>query len=126
MLVMIPTEQWCWQIAQHSQAAIETATGYGPWLHGEVLAARMVLAAKLSERVVGLPAEQARRIRTLIERAGVPTKPPPIAADRWLELMGRDKKTDAGELRFVLLERLGCGRLLTRLARSQVTGILNN
>src|SRR5206468_3665989 len=65
---------------------IEAATGYGSWLHGEAVAAGMILAAMLSVRVAGLPAAQAQRIRELVERAGLPAVPPPIALDRWLEV----------------------------------------
>jgi 3-dehydroquinate synthase len=103
--------------------AIETATGYRTWLHGEAVAAGMVLAAAISGRVAGLSAAEAERIHELIKRAGLPAEPPPIAADRWFELMARDKKTDAGELRLVLLERLGRGQLRAGLARSQVIRI---
>ena len=102
---------------------IETATGYGTWLHGEAVAAGMGLAAAISGRVAGLSAAEAERIHELIKRAGLPVEPPPIAADRWFELMARDKKTDAGELRLVLLERLGRGQLRAGVARSQVTRI---
>jgi 3-dehydroquinate synthase len=87
--------------------AIETAQGYGAWLHGEAVAAGMVCAARLSERVCGLPRDETQRLTALIEAAGLPATPPKIAADRWLELMRRDKKVEGGALRFVLLQRLG-------------------
>ena len=50
---------------------------------------------------------QTQRLIDLIAAAGLPTAPPKIAVERWLELMRRDKKVDAGALRFVLLEALG-------------------
>jgi 3-dehydroquinate synthase len=87
--------------------AIEAAAGYGEWLHGEAVAAGMVLAAELSRRVSGIAASDASRIEHLLGRARLPQKPPPIPVTRWLELMGRDKKTTGGVLRFVLLEALG-------------------
>jgi len=87
--------------------AIEAAAGYGTWLHGEAVAAGMVLAADLSRRVTGLAADDAARIALLVARARLPEKPPAIPKSRWLELMGRDKKTVGGALRFVLLEALG-------------------
>ena len=87
--------------------AIEAAQGYGEWLHGEAVAAGMVCAARLSERVCGLDAAETQRLMKLIAAAGLPTAPPPINAERWVELMRRDKKVEGRALRFVVLRRLG-------------------
>ena len=88
--------------------AIETATGYGTWLHGEAVAAGMVLAAELSERVAGLERVQSTRLRALISRVpGLRREPPALDAERWLGLMSRDKKMRGGVPRFVLLTALG-------------------
>jgi 3-dehydroquinate synthase len=87
--------------------AIEAAQGYGEWLHGEAVAAGMVCAARLSQRTCGLDDGAAARLTNLLAAAHLPTKPPKIAAQRWLDLMRRDKKVEAGAPRFVLLERLG-------------------
>ena len=86
--------------------AIETATGYGTWLHGEAVGTGMLLASRLSERVCGLPAAERSRVEALVAAAGLPTVAPKLALDRWLDLMGRDKKVARGRMRFVLLERL--------------------
>jgi 3-dehydroquinate synthase len=87
--------------------AIEVATGYGTWLHGEAVAAGMALATALSHQVTHLGASDVDRIAGLVRRAGLPVVPPPLAFDRWIELMSRDKKADAGAMRFVLLDGLG-------------------
>ena len=86
--------------------AIETATGYGTWLHGEAVGTGMVLASRLSVGVCGLPAAERSRVEALVAAAGLPTVAPKLALDRWLDLMGRDKKVERGRMRFVLLERL--------------------
>ncbi|HKU43639.1 MAG TPA: 3-dehydroquinate synthase, partial [Polyangiales bacterium] len=87
--------------------AIETAAGYGTWLHGEAVAAGMVMAAEMSERVGWLePAERDRAVR-LIERLGLPIAPPRIGAQRGRELMGMDKKVLGGRVRLVLMRGLG-------------------
>ena len=83
--------------------AIERCQGYGEWLHGEAVAAGMVMAAKLS----GLDVDDTGRLSALIRSAGLPTSPPPIAADDLLEAMGLDKKVQQKRLRFVLLSALG-------------------
>src|SRR6185312_11090362 len=76
--------------------AIETATGYGTWLHGEAVAAGMALAAALSERVLGFPAADSARISALLRACALPLEPPRLPVARWLELMARDKKAAAG------------------------------
>jgi 3-dehydroquinate synthase len=88
--------------------AIEAHAGYGAWLHGEAVAAGMCIAMDLSARLGLLPAAEADRARALIERAGLPTRPPAgLAPSRFLELMWNDKKVKAGRLRVVLLRSIG-------------------
>ena len=104
--------------------AIEAAQGYGAWLHGEAVAAGMVCAAKLSERVCGLEASHTQRLTALVAAAKLPTAPPMIARERWLELMGRDKKVAEGSVRFVLLDRLGHAVLRRDVATADVTSVI--
>ena len=89
--------------------AIETATGYGEWLHGEAVGTGMLLAADLSRRLGWLAVSDVERVRTLLLRTGLPTVAPVIGAARALELMGMDKKVLAGRIRLVLTKRLGEG-----------------
>jgi 3-dehydroquinate synthase len=83
--------------------AIEHCRGYGDWLHGEAVAAGMIMAAELSD----IAASDVARLRTLIAAAGLPIEPPAIAADDWMRAMGMDKKIQQKKLRFVLLKKLG-------------------
>jgi len=83
--------------------AIEHCLGYGEWLHGEAVAAGMVMAAELSS----LLESDVERLRSLIAAAGLPLLPPTIDADNWLWAMGMDKKVQQKQLRFVLLKALG-------------------
>ena len=98
--------------------AIETGMGYGVWLHGEGVAAGMVMAAELSQRLGLVDAAFVARLRALIERAGLPTRgaviDPVDNAGRYLSLMRVDKKAEAGEIRFVLID--GPGRAVVRAA----------
>ncbi len=87
--------------------AIETGAGYGAWLHGEAVAAGMVMAAELSVRAGLLARPDAERLRALVARAGLPVAGPALAPGRMLELMQVDKKAERGELRFVLLSAVG-------------------
>ncbi len=98
--------------------AIEAGMGYGNWLHGEGVAAGMVMAAELSQRLGLVEASFVSRLRKLIERAGLPVRAAVIDvqdnAGRYLELMRVDKKSEAGEIRFVLID--GPGKAVMRSA----------
>ena len=85
--------------------------GYGTWLHGEAIAAGMVMAAELSRDLGHLAPADVARVRELVRRAGLPTRGPEIAPERLRELMAGDKKAARGRLRFVVLEALGRGAL---------------
>jgi 3-dehydroquinate synthase len=87
--------------------AIETGMGYGTWLHGEAVAAGMVLAAETSQRLGWLDEADVARTRALIRAAGLPDVAPNLGVDRYLEYMGHDKKVEGGKMRFVLLKKLG-------------------
>jgi 3-dehydroquinate synthase len=87
--------------------AIETGMGYGAWLHGEAVAAGMVMAAELSRRLGWLSDVEVERVRNLIVKAKLPVSGPALGADRYIDMMGHDKKVIAGQLRLVLLKRLG-------------------
>jgi 3-dehydroquinate synthase len=86
----------------------ETVMGYGNWLHGEAVAAGMVMAIDLSIRE-GLVDESLRtRSIELLSRAGLPVSPPDgISVEQYLDVMAIDKKTLDGNIRLVLLRALG-------------------
>jgi len=87
--------------------AIEAALGFGVWLHGEAVAAGMALAARTSLLLGHIGETELRRIESILAAARLPVVPPDLPVARWLELMGHDKKVEAGRLRFVLLRALG-------------------
>jgi 3-dehydroquinate synthase len=87
--------------------AIENAMGYGVWLHGEAVAAGTVMAADLSRRLGWLNEQDVARVRKLLEQAGLPVVAPRLGVQKYLELMGLDKKVADGKIRFVLLQALG-------------------
>ncbi|MFY9326806.1 MAG: 3-dehydroquinate synthase [Georgfuchsia sp.] len=87
--------------------AIETALGYGKWLHGEAVATGMLMAAHLSARLGWLTSSDVVRISDLLLRAGLPLKAPRLGAEKYIDLMGHDKKNIGGCLRLVLLKCIG-------------------
>lgn len=89
--------------------AIETATGYGTWLHGETVAMGMVMAADLSMRLGWIEQSVAAHIRAVLEeKFSMPVIPPAdISVEQYLNLMASDKKSEQGKIRFILLKALG-------------------
>jgi 3-dehydroquinate synthase len=104
--------------------AIETAAGYGTWLHGEAVAAGMILAAKLSERTAGLSATDRTRLEALTGDARLPMVPPRLSMDRWRELIARDKKVEDGVVRFILLSSLGRAFVTSDVSESDLAAVL--
>ena len=104
--------------------AIEAALGYGEWLHGEAVAAGMVMAARLScERGHCTEADLQRTI-AILERAALPIRAPAIAAERMLELMQLDKKNESGQIRLILLHRIGAAFVEPGVGRAQLLEFL--
>jgi 3-dehydroquinate synthase len=87
--------------------AIEAGLGYGTWLHGEAVGCGMVMAADLSHCLGLIDAAYVDRLTRLIERAKLPVRGPDLGADRYLDLMRVDKKSEGGEIRFVVIDEPG-------------------
>jgi len=94
--------------------AIEAGMGYGAWLHGEAVGCGMVMAARLSHALGLVDAAFVARLKKLIERAGLHTVAPSLplegasdVAERYLQLMRVDKKSEAGEIKFVTIDAPG-------------------
>ncbi|MCT4703467.1 3-dehydroquinate synthase [Enterobacteriaceae bacterium H20N1] len=88
--------------------AIEAEMGYGNWLHGEAVAAGMVMAARTAFRLGQFSEADVQRVITLLQRAGLPvTGPKEMSADAYMPHMMRDKKVLGGELRLVLPQAIG-------------------
>ena len=87
--------------------AIEAGMGYGVWLHGEAVGCGMVMAADLSCRMGLIDAVQRDRLTTLVKRAGLPVIAPDLGLSRWIELMQVDKKSEGGQIKFILMKPLG-------------------
>ncbi|MEQ1440522.1 3-dehydroquinate synthase [Fontimonas sp. SYSU GA230001] len=88
--------------------AIETHAGYGEWLHGEAVATGLCMAADLSARLGWIGHDDAQSCIALIERCGLPVRPPAgMSPDDFVRNMALDKKVAGGRLRLVLLRALG-------------------
>lgn len=105
--------------------AIEAGMGFGVWLHGEAVAAGMVMAASLSQRQGWLSTQQYERAVTLISRAGLPVLGPRLGSARYLELMAHDKKVEAGRLRLVLLRDIGDAEIFSDVPVADIAAAID-
>ncbi|MEY3573106.1 MAG: hypothetical protein RJA77_1021 [Pseudomonadota bacterium] len=96
--------------------AIEAGLGFGAWLHGEAVGCGMVMACHLSQQIGLLTEGERDRVIHLVMRAGLPTRGPDWPTETYLEWMAHDKKAEAGEIRYIVLEGLGSARLSTASA----------
>ena len=87
--------------------AIENAMGYGVWLHGEAVAAGSMLAADLSRRMGWLSESEVTRIQNSFVAADLPITAPKLGVERYLDLMGLDKKVENGKIRLILQQGIG-------------------
>jgi 3-dehydroquinate synthase len=105
--------------------AFEAVAGYGAWTHGAAVAAGMVCASRLAERLGRVTADVTERQVNLLRAFGLPTAPDPAwPADALIEHMRRDKKAVAGRLRFVLPTRLGHVELVDGVPEADVRAVL--
>jgi 3-dehydroquinate synthase len=104
--------------------AIETAISFGAWLHGEAVAAGLVMAAELSVRLGTLDRDIVVRLEALLTAAGLPTRPPPVGGARLRELMRVDKKVAGGHQHFVLLQGLGASMVRGDVPEAELDAVL--
>jgi 3-dehydroquinate synthase len=87
--------------------ALEVARRYRGTLHGEGVALGMRAAARLSQRVAGLPERDRLRLETLLDRLGLPRRLPPVGVQTLLGGMVQDKKRRGGRILWVLTPWVG-------------------
>lgn len=107
--------------------AIETAQGYGAWLHGEAVATGMLMALELSARRGRVDPDEVKVFRDLLVSMQLPVKPPQnMSAEQFLDLMGRDKKVVDGRLRLVLLADMGEACVVDDASVEELSGLIND
>lgn len=104
--------------------AIEAALGYGEWLHGEAVAVGMVMAVQMSCERGHCTESDVKRTIAILEHAGLPVRAPAIASERMLELMQLDKKNESGQIRLILLRRIGEAFVEPGVGREQLLEFL--
>jgi 3-dehydroquinate synthase len=94
--------------------AIEAVTGYGRFHHGEAVALGMLAATRLAVEAGRCEAALLERLRTLLERVGLPTRDPGLPPSVSLvKAMKLDKKVADGQVRLILPDKLGQVRIVS-------------
>ena len=104
--------------------AIETATGYKTWLHGEAVAMGIILAAKLSQVEGMSDVTNLARTKGLLLRAKLPIAAPNLGTQTYLSHMARDKKSENGKVRLVLPVGLGKVIVTDNLPQAHLNALL--
>ena len=88
--------------------ALETLTGYVRYKHGEAISIGMISACLIGEETGVTSPELTASVYDILTEARLPTEfPPEISGESVIEAAFRDKKTDAGKLKFILAEKIG-------------------
>ncbi len=107
--------------------AIETGLGYGKWLHGEAVAAGMVMAAELSKLHGWINDNDIKAMRDLLKKAKLPVDPPEeIDAQQFNELMSIDKKVQDGVLHLILMKSMGDSFITSEFDKDALLKVLGN
>jgi 3-dehydroquinate synthase len=65
------------------------------------------------------------RVESLMSRAGLPVRAPALGAERYVDLMGLDKKVEGGKLRLILLKRIGEAFVTSEFPESDLRTVLS-
>lgn len=104
--------------------AIETVLGYRSWLHGEAVAAGMIVEAEIGRRLGVTQDAPVEDLTNTLRRYGLPVRLPVLPADDLLQAMQRDKKTTGGQLNMVLLRSVGKAELVSNIPPALVKEVL--
>ncbi|MBW0454720.1 MAG: 3-dehydroquinate synthase [Candidatus Kinetoplastibacterium crithidii] len=103
--------------------AIESGLGYGKWLHGEAVGCGLIQSIVLSSLVFDLDKTVLNRVKSLVSKIGCPVIAPDFGFDKWIDLMLVDKKNTQGNIRFVLIDRIGHA-LIKQVSENEIRATL--
>ncbi|WP_404400604.1 3-dehydroquinate synthase [Idiomarina seosinensis] len=104
--------------------AIEAASHYGEWTHGEAVAAGTIIASKLAEVTQQLSVSEFRRLFNLFSALGLPTQSPDMPWSEWRDYMQRDKKVKDGKLHFILPTGIGSAAVFKDIDEQTIAAVI--
>jgi len=106
--------------------AIEAATAFSGWLHGEAVGTGLQIASDMSRQLGWISVAEFERVQALLQRAGLARAAPRIGVTRALEYMRMDKKVRADTIRLVLLKPLGKAVVAADYPPETLRGVLTH
>ncbi len=100
--------------------AIEAATKYRRYLHGEAISLGMTAAARTGRNLGRISPKQEERLRALLTAFRLPVSGVPVSPSALLPLMKRDKKARGGEIRIVLTRGIGSASLTSAVGEPEL------
>lgn len=105
--------------------AIEAFLGFGIWLHGEAVGLGMVIASELALSRGLISDKDNARMKTLCEKALLPTKiPDAMTGDDFITHMRHDKKVRHGVIRYVLPTSVGSVKIFSDVSDDEVRALI--
>ncbi|MCL0091247.1 3-dehydroquinate synthase, partial [Dehalococcoidales bacterium] len=104
--------------------AIESASDFKVE-HGKAVAIGMLAEARISNKMGILDKNELVRLKSVIEKAGLPTKMPSLKLEKIIQAMKHDKKVWQGKIRFVLLKSIGSVFITDEVSPSLIEQVLN-
>ena len=106
--------------------ALEAATGFRRWAHGEAVSLGIAAEARLAERLgIASPATTERQLR-LLSAVGLPVSGLQVDPTTVIEAMFRDKKSRDGRVPFVLAPEVGSFRIVPDVPTDIVLQVLKD
>ena len=106
--------------------AVEALTHYSKFKHGEAVAIGMVYAARLSCQLGKCSDDVVKKIESLAEKFGLPTRLPEFSADQYIDSMYRDKKAHDRNIRFILVNKIGTVEIVDRVDEAEIQKTLES
>ncbi len=104
--------------------ALEAATGYTRYAHGEAVSLGIVAEARLARRLGIADDETTTRQERMLETLGLPVRAPSIDVEPIVSAMARDKKAKDGRVPFVLAPRIGAFRIVYDVPTTEIHAVI--
>ena len=104
--------------------ALEAATGYTRYAHGEAVSLGIVAEARLARRLGIADDETTTRQERMLETLGLPVRAPSIDVEPIVSAMARDKKAKDGRVPFVLAPRIGAFRIVYDVPTTDIRAVI--
>jgi 3-dehydroquinate synthase len=104
--------------------ALEAATGFRRWVHGEAVSLGIAAESRLAERLGIASTETAERQLRLLSAVGLPVKGLEVEPTTVIDALTRDKKSRDGQISFVFAPEIGSFRIVPDVPPAAILEVL--